>query len=146
MRRRGGTTAAAERRRAAEAQRGHLAAVAARDGPAWQRLMPFAQLRCQSLLLLLKCGFKLAFNAPIAPVAELASNSATHSLAALAAGPARGCRGGGASHCETTVKLSTTTARPCRQKSQSGSVSGTEAITLRRQTQSRSAALSLIQY
>ena len=87
---------AAERRRAAEAQRGHLAAVAARDGPAWQRLMPFAQLRCQSLLLLLKCGFKLAFNAPIAPVAELASNSATHSLAALAAGPARGCRGGGA--------------------------------------------------
>ena len=89
MRRRGGTTAAAERRRAAEAQRGHLAAVAARDGPAWQRLMPFAQLRCQSLLLLLKCGFKLAFNAPIAPVAELASNSATHSLAALAAGPAR---------------------------------------------------------
>jgi hypothetical protein len=63
----------------------HLAAVAASDGPAWQRLMPFAQLRCQSLLLLLKCGFKLAFNAPIAPVAELASNSATHSLAGAVA-------------------------------------------------------------
>ena len=59
--------------------------MAARDGPAWQRLMPFAQLRCQSLMLLLKCGFKLAFNAPIAPVAELASNSATHSLAGAVA-------------------------------------------------------------
>ena len=115
----------------------HLAAVAARDGPAWQRLMPFAQLRCQSLMLLLKCGFKLAFNAPIAPVAELASNYAIHSLVGVRL-PRR--------RCETTVKLSTATARPCRQKSQSGSVSGTEAITLRRQTQSRSAALSLVQY